>query len=88
MQDYDSEGDSDDDEEQPDTKRARKSGSDGPDRKEKHKVVEQKRREKTKELLADLQELLPNTDDAGGANLTMNAVLQCAIDFLTQHAGV
>lgn len=41
----------------------------------------------TKELLADLQDLLPNTEDAGGANLTMNTVLQCAIDFLTQHAG-
>jgi PAS domain-containing protein len=40
----------------------------------------------TKELLADLQDLLPNTEDAGGANLTMNTVLQCAIDFLTQHA--
>ena len=41
----------------------------------------------TKELLADLQDLLPNTEDASGANLTMNTVLQCAIDFLTQHAG-
>eukprot|EP00960_Hanusia_phi_P044323 756579-Hanusia_phi.AAC.7 len=56
-----------------------------PDRKEKHKVVEQKRREKTKELLADLQDLLPNTEDAGATNLTMNTVLQCAIDFLTQR---
>ena len=33
-------------------------------RKEKHKVVEQKRREKTKELLSDLQELLPNLDSS------------------------
>jgi hypothetical protein len=47
LQDYgESEGDSDEEEEQPGTKRARKSASDGPDRKEKHKVVEQKRREK------------------------------------------
>uniref|UniRef100_A0A7S0E253 BHLH domain-containing protein n=1 Tax=Hanusia phi TaxID=3032 RepID=A0A7S0E253_9CRYP len=79
-----SDGDSDDDDDQPGQKRARKSGE-LPDRKEKHKVVEQKRREKTKELLADLQDLLPNTEDAGATNLTMNTVLQCAIDFLTQR---
>lgn len=83
-----SEGDSDDDDEQPGQKRGRKSDNllDIPDRKEKHKVVEQKRREKTKELLAELQDLLPNTDDSKSSNLTMNTVLQCAIDFLTSRA--
>ncbi|EKX40400.1 hypothetical protein GUITHDRAFT_113430 [Guillardia theta CCMP2712] len=55
-------------------------------RKEKHKVVEQKRREKTKELLADLQDLLPNLDSTNSAALTMNTVLQCAIDFLSKNA--
>lgn len=79
-----SDGDSDDDE--PNSKRSRKSGDgDGPDRKEKHKFVEQKRREKTKDLLSELQNLLPNTDDSSKANLTMNTVLQCAIDFLTSR---
>mmetsp|Transcript_21908 Transcript_21908/g.51765 ORF Transcript_21908/g.51765 Transcript_21908/m.51765 type:complete len:167 (-) Transcript_21908:1-501(-) len=79
-----SDGESDDDDGQPGQKRQRKSGGgDAPDRKEKHKVVEQKRREKTKELLADLQDLLPNTEDSSTSNLTMNTVLQCAIDFLT-----
>uniref|UniRef100_A0A7S0W881 BHLH domain-containing protein n=1 Tax=Hemiselmis tepida TaxID=464990 RepID=A0A7S0W881_9CRYP len=72
-------------------KRQRKSGGGGGDedlgdRKEKHKVVEQKRREKTKELLTELQDLLPNTDESTSANLTMNTVLQCAIDFLTSRA--
>jgi len=85
-----SDGDSDDDE--PGSKRQRKSGGGGGgeedlgDRKEKHKVVEQKRREKTKELLTELQDLLPNTDDSSSSNLTMNTVLQCAIDFLTSRA--
>ncbi len=40
----------------------------------------------TKELLAELQDLLPNTDDSTSSNLTMNTVLQCAIDFLTSRA--
>eukprot|EP00291_Cryptomonas_curvata_P026156 CAMPEP_0172172906 /NCGR_PEP_ID=MMETSP1050-20130122/12720_1 /TAXON_ID=233186 /ORGANISM="Cryptomonas curvata, Strain CCAP979/52" /LENGTH=263 /DNA_ID=CAMNT_0012844525 /DNA_START=87 /DNA_END=875 /DNA_ORIENTATION=+ len=80
-----SDDDSDDDDDQSGQKRSRKS--DGmPDRKEKHKVVEQKRREKTKELLAELQDLLPNTEDSSTTNLTMNTVLQCAIDFLTARA--
>jgi hypothetical protein len=133
---------------------SRTPDGDGPDRKEKHKVVEQKRREKvpymimsppprrttggpaiqpliwplsstgipstplieclsapvgavwkgrnhltcacwgvvpfcpprqTKDLLSELQNLLPNTDDSSKANLTMNTVLQCAIDFLTSR---
>lgn len=39
----------------------------------------------TKDLLSELQNLLPNTDDSSKANLTMNTVLQCAIDFLTSR---
>jgi hypothetical protein len=55
------------------------------DRKAKHKVVEQKRREKTKELVSDLQEILPNLDSSNSSTVTMNMVLQCAIDFLSKH---
>mmetsp|Transcript_68089 Transcript_68089/g.161458 ORF Transcript_68089/g.161458 Transcript_68089/m.161458 type:complete len:254 (+) Transcript_68089:110-871(+) len=84
-QDVDSDGSGGDSDDEPGAKRSRKSGE-VPDRKEKHKVVEQKRREKTKELLADLQDLLPNTEDANSTNLTMNTVLQCAIDFLVSRA--
>jgi hypothetical protein len=54
-------------------------------RKEKHKAVEQKRREKTKELLSTLQDLLPNLDETSPSALTMNTVLQCAIDYLTKN---
>lgn len=84
--------DAESEDEEPGSKRQRKSGGGGGgdddlgDRKEKHKVVEQKRREKTKELLTELQDLLPNTDESTSANLTMNTVLQCAIDFLTSRA--
>lgn len=35
-----------------------------------------------------LQDLLPNTEDSSTTNLTMNTVLQCAIDFLTARAGL
>ncbi len=34
-----------------------------------------------------VQDLLPNTEDSSTTNLTMNTVLQCAIDFLTARAG-
>eukprot|EP00292_Cryptomonas_paramecium_P009615 CAMPEP_0113692462 /NCGR_PEP_ID=MMETSP0038_2-20120614/19094_1 /TAXON_ID=2898 /ORGANISM="Cryptomonas paramecium" /LENGTH=245 /DNA_ID=CAMNT_0000614369 /DNA_START=210 /DNA_END=943 /DNA_ORIENTATION=+ /assembly_acc=CAM_ASM_000170 len=85
-QGYDTSDEDSDDDDEPGSKRARKS--EGPsDRKEKHKVVEQKRREKTKELLAELQDLLPSSEEMGASNFTMNTVLQHAIDFLTARAG-
>ena len=46
-------------------------------RKEKHKVVEQKRREKTKELLSDLQELLPNLDSSNPSAQVCVCVCVC-----------
>ena len=87
----DSDGDSDGNQE-PSKKRARLSnsaggGGDEQHRKEKHKAVEQKRREKTKELLSTLQDLLPNLDETNSSALTMNTVLQSAIDYLTQNQG-
>lgn len=39
-------------------------------------AVEQKRREKTKELVVELQELLPNLNGSNSPNCTMNTVLQ------------
>ena len=83
----DSDGDSNGDEQSKKRARLSNSGGDEKHRKEKHKAVEQKRREKTKELLSTLQDLLPNLDNTNSSALTMNTVLQCAIDYLTQTQG-
>ena len=48
------------------------------ERMEKHKMLERKRRERTKDLVAELQALLPGAD-VNGDNLTMNTVLEEAI---------
>lgn len=87
--DSDSDGESNEERaQQGGKKRARSpngSAGDEQHRKEKHKAVEQKRREKTKELLSTLQDLLPNLDETSSSALTMNTVLQCAIDYLTMN---
>lgn len=54
-------------------------GVGGVGRREKHKLVEQRRREKTKELLVELQQLLPRPIDK---NATMNTVLNETVKYL------
>mmetsp|Transcript_20717 Transcript_20717/g.47820 ORF Transcript_20717/g.47820 Transcript_20717/m.47820 type:complete len:318 (-) Transcript_20717:305-1258(-) len=51
------------------------------ERMEKHKILERKRRERTKELVAELMGLVPGTECLGDSP-TMNAVLEEAIQYL------
>ena len=56
------------------------------ERMEKHKILERKRREKTKELVSELQGLIPSVEMVP-EGLTMNTVLEEAIEHLkAQHA--
>lgn len=55
------------------------------ERMEKHKILERKRREKTKELMAELQKLIP-TEQEMGDSPTMNTVLEEAIEHLKNMA--
>ena len=56
------------------------------ERMEKHKILERKRREKTKELVSELQGLIPSVETVP-EGLTMNTVLEEAIEHLkAQHA--
>jgi hypothetical protein len=48
---------------------------------EKHKLLERKRRERTKELMTELQSLVPMQQEAGD-NPTMNMILEEAIEYL------
>jgi hypothetical protein len=51
------------------------------ERMEKHKLLERKRRERTKELMTELQSLVPMQQEAGD-NPTMNMILEEAIEYL------
>lgn len=51
------------------------------ERMEKHKLLERKRRERTKDLISELQALVPGSE-SGGDTLTMNTVLEEAISHL------
>jgi len=54
------------------------------ERMEKHKIVERKRREKTKELMTELQGLIPSVESVQDS-LTMNTVLEEAIVHLKEQ---
>jgi tetratricopeptide (TPR) repeat protein len=56
------------------------------ERMEKHKIVERKRREKTRELMTELQALIPSVENVQDS-LTMNAVLEEAIQHLKDQHG-
>eukprot|EP00960_Hanusia_phi_P040708 754601-Hanusia_phi.AAC.2 len=54
------------------------------ERMEKHKILERKRREKTKELMSELQTLIPSVESVQ-ESLTMNTVLEEAIEHLKEQ---
>jgi len=56
------------------------------ERMEKHKILERKRREKTKELMSELQGLIPTEQGDMGDSPTMNTVLEEAIEHLKNIA--
>mmetsp|Transcript_12899 Transcript_12899/g.20271 ORF Transcript_12899/g.20271 Transcript_12899/m.20271 type:complete len:328 (+) Transcript_12899:269-1252(+) len=64
-----------------DPESSQRTGSGPADKKAKHKLVEQNRRETTKALLSDLQDMLPNMAEAA-PGCGINVVLEGALDYI------